>query len=432
MDESVPPRDVPQRELNQIKQPDLAPREIPSNRIASVLDPPDPLQFATETNPTPAWLRPTRTQNQPSRPVQQADFDAIEEATIAAFSNEPPANADGPSVEESEPVLIADFSDTPDGWLAKAQDLARATQTLDNLSEIARLCHRVLDTSGASDQQASAARLAAWAHNRRGEMLLEAGNPQEGLDEFQAAIACDPENALAIHNRAVTLAQQDDFEGALADFNRVIELNPGLSVALRNRAELLAAQGKTEDAVVDYTRAIEASPDDAELYRARAHSRHQLGQFEEALADLDRAVELSPGDALSYTQRANLLADRGEYSRALDEFKRSLTIDARLAESHRGLAWLRATCPDEQYRDAFEALRAAHAAIECSSDRDFQALDALAAAQANAGEFDKAVTSLQRAVELAPIEVASAMQARLALYQQRKPFRTAVPQAAQQ
>src|SRR5207302_9569176 len=92
-------------------------------------------------------------------------------------------------------------------------------------------------------------RLAAWAHNRRGELESDAGRNDESLNDFQVAISLDPNCSLAIHNRAVTLAQQNQFAASLRDFNRVIELNPGLAVAYRNRAELLAALGRMEEAV---------------------------------------------------------------------------------------------------------------------------------------------------------------------------------------
>ena len=83
---------------------------------------------------------------------------------------------------------------------------------------------------------------------------------EDALTDFQSAISLDPKCSLAIHNRAVTLAQQNQFAAALRDFNRVIELNPGLAVAYRNRAELLAALGRMNEALSDYNQALESLP----------------------------------------------------------------------------------------------------------------------------------------------------------------------------
>ena len=106
----------------------------------------------------------------------------------------------------------------------------------------------------------------------------------------------DPNCSLAIHNRAVTFAQRNQFAAALRDFNRVIELNPGLAVAYRNRAELLAALGRMEEAVADYNQAIASCPKMRHCFRARAHAYQRLGDFTHATADINRAIQIAPHD----------------------------------------------------------------------------------------------------------------------------------------
>jgi tetratricopeptide (TPR) repeat protein len=326
------------------------------------------------------------------------------------------------TVAGSEPAIISDYSDSRAGWLVEAQTAARIAQTADELLNVARLCERIMHANPPDPRAAYARKLAAWAHNRRGELLSEADQGADALLEFQVAIEHDPQNSLALHNRAVTSAQQNNFDAALADFNRVIELNPGLAVAYRNRAELLAAQGKSEEAIADFSRAIETLPDDAELYRARAYALQQLNEFESALSDLDQSVRIAP-TAQGYTQRGNLLADRGFFDRALDDFKQALAIDPDFAEAHRGIAWIKATCPDERNRNAAEALAAAHTAVQLTSPDDYLSLEVLAVAHANAGEFDKAIAVQEQALSAAPTDASQSMRARLNLFHQHKPFR---------
>ena len=71
-------------------------------------------------------------------------------------------------------------------------------------------------------------------------------------------------------------------------------MNPGLAVAYRNRGELLAATGRTEEAVADYTTALAQLPQDADLHAMRGEAYHRLGQYEEAIADLTQSIENSP------------------------------------------------------------------------------------------------------------------------------------------
>jgi tetratricopeptide (TPR) repeat protein len=270
-------------------------------------------------------------------------------------------------------------------------------------------------------------RLAGWAHNRCGELQIEQGLAAEATKNFQIAIALDPNCSLAIHNRAVTLAQQNESEAALRDFNRVIELNPGLAVAYRNRAELLASLGRFNEAVLDYARAIDGLPESAELYRGRGIAHQRLGSFDEAAADFDRSLKLAPDDADTYTQRGNLAAERGDFEPAVNDLQRAIAIDPNWAEAYRSLAWLHATCPDARYRDPQQAIAAAEEAAKLSPPTDCFALDALAAAHASAGNFEEAARIAQQAIASAPPDYAELLRQRLALYEQGQPFTSSTP-----
>jgi tetratricopeptide (TPR) repeat protein len=387
-------------------------------------EPPDPIDFTTETLTQPVWLTTSAPSARPFSPIGQAAF---EQPLGANSASSPPSSALTPSNSDlqPEPLFISDFDVSAQNLLRQAQEEAHSAETVDQLSAVAELCQRALNGGPAGEFDPSARRLAAWAHNRRGELLVEAGRQQEAINDFQLAISLDSECSLAIHNRAVTLAEQNNYEAALVDFNRVIELNPGLAVAYRNRAELFAAQGKMNEAVADYTRAIEGMANDAELYGARAHAYQSLGQFEPALADLNRSIHLATNSPDGHLQRGNLLAERGEFEQAIADFKKALACDPEMAEAHRSLAWLQATCPDDRYRDPKQALSAAQQAVELSPPDSFMALDALAAAHASAGHFDQAIKTQQQAISAAPPEFASPMKRRLALYQKGRPFQSA-------
>jgi ABC-type transport system substrate-binding protein len=67
------------------------------------------------------------------------------------------------------------------------------------------LCLKGLKGSPTPDTAIGLRQLAAWAHNRNGELLADAAQPEQALAEFQAAIGLDGNCALAIHNRGVTL-----------------------------------------------------------------------------------------------------------------------------------------------------------------------------------------------------------------------------------
>jgi len=200
-------------------------------------------------------------------------------------------------------------------------------------------------------------------------------------------------------------------------------LNPGLAVAYRNRGELLSATGRTEEAAADYTTALAQLPQDAELYAMRGEAYHRLGDYDKALADLTQSIENAPHNAAVYAQRGNVHAECGDYERAIADFQQALAIDPQSAEAHRSLAWLLSTCPNERFREPRQALASAERAVQLSAPGDPFVLDALAAANANAGKFDRAVRVQQEAIVNVPGDFAAPFQERLALYQQGQPFR---------
>jgi tetratricopeptide (TPR) repeat protein len=89
--------------------------------------------------------------------------------------------------------------------------------------------------------------------------------------------------------------------------------------------------------------------------------------------------------------------------------------------AYNGRAWLRATCSDEKYRDGASAVEDATTACELMSWNDFQSLETLAAAYAEAGDFVEAVDCQEKAIELAHDDKKEGCRIRLKLYKEGKP-----------
>jgi len=65
------------------------------------------------------------------------------------------------------------------------------------------------------------------------------------------------------------------------------------------------------------------------------------------------------------------------------------------------LAWIRATAPDSRLRNGAEAVKLAEQACKLTEFKDPQLIGTLAAAYAEAGQFEQAVENGERAKELA-------------------------------
>ena len=85
-------------------------------------------------------------------------------------------------------------------------------------------------------------------------------------------------------------------------------------------------------------------------------------------------------------------------------------------------AWILATAPDAKFRDGSQAVQCATQACELTDYQAADLLDTLAAALAEAGQFEQAVVRARQALEKADAGQQDMLAARLKLYESGKPF----------
>jgi tetratricopeptide (TPR) repeat protein len=312
---------------------------------------------------------------------------------------------------------------------------AKSVQELEqSLAQIEQLQLRGLDP----DNQQYLTQLQAWLLNRRGEAyalaagrVSEAGNEQDAVRweeaavaDFAASIELHPQWR-AYHNQGVSLAMLGNYDEALANFEQAISLNPQYPNTRFNRAELWLELGEYGKAEQEYSAVIQLSPDDVDSRVGRGHARFYLGRFEESLQDFNDVLTRQPENAVAYADRADLYAYLGRWEQSARDYRMAIKLDKTLGRAYQSAAWLMATCPDERFRDATLAMKAAQRAVELDGTGDYRYLDTLAAAHANAQQFDQAVQTVQQAIQAAPTDVQQELGARLAQYQARQPFRDA-------
>ena len=90
------------------------------------------------------------------------------------------------------------------------------------------------------------------------------------------------------------------------------------------------------------------------------------------------------------------------------------------------LAWLRATCPTAEFRDGAKAVEQATKACELTNFKKANYVGTLAAAYAEAGDFDAAKKWQKNAIDLLTEKqqhLRPDFEERLKLYQSGKPYR---------
>jgi tetratricopeptide (TPR) repeat protein len=248
------------------------------------------------------------------------------------------------------------------------------------------------------------------------------------IAECTAAIRMDPRSAEAYNLRGSIWAAMGRLDQALIDLDEAIRLSPRNPSAMLARGEVRLALGEPGKAIADLDEAIRLGYRDAMAYYDRGEARLRRGELDPALADLDEAIRRDPQLAIAYVHRARIRGKKDEPDKSLADLNEAIRLDPRNESAYDRLAWLRATCPDARYRDGRRAVEAATRACELTGWKDANHLGSLAAACAEASDFDAAVRWQKRANELYPGDKdRSDGEARLKLYQAGAPFREAKP-----
>ncbi len=130
----------------------------------------------------------------------------------------------------------------------------------------------------------------------------------------------------------------------------------------------------------------------------------------------------TPNYAPALVNRGDAYVDIGRYGDAAADYRTAIEADPEHARAYQAASWLMATCPDGHYRDEKLAVEAANKALQLDGE-NYRNLEALAAAQASAGQFAEAKETQEKAIAKAPRDQLVAAEKRMALYQQDLAYR---------
>ncbi len=155
------------------------------------------------------------------------------------------------------------------------------------------------------------------------------------------------------------------------------------------------------------------------------------GKPERGIEHFRQALRMDPNLIRAYGRLGGLLGNLGRYAEARQALEDGLARAPDDLELANNLAWLLATCSNQDVRDGARALELARRACDVAAQESPSLLDTLAAAQAETGRFPQAVRTLERAIELAQSrgqrDGLPALRERLARYEAGRPYRLPSP-----
>jgi len=148
--------------------------------------------------------------------------------------------------------------------------------------------------------------------------------------------------------------------------------------------------------------------------------------LDEAIIHYQQALQINPRYAEAHINLGKALLHMGRDDEAMVHLQQALQLNPRSVKIQSDLAWVLATASPAALRDGRRAVALAEQANQIAGGEDPVVLRTLAAAYAEAGRFDDAVRSAQKAMVLARAAGQSGLveqlDGQLKLYAAKLPF----------
>ncbi len=266
----------------------------------------------------------------------------------------------------------------------------------------------------------------AVTHLVLGEALLARKQYADALGPLERAVQLDDRLADAHRDLGVVLQRLQRLNRATTHYAKAVSLRPGDWATRERLAYAMLLQEEYAEAVAHYRKVLAVQPRRAGAHNNIAVALSKLDRLSEAVIHFAAAVKLEPTAPRHYNL-ATRLVRLGQDREAVVHFRRALARRPAWPEAMSELAWVLATSDEQAVRNGAEALRLARMACKFTKNRQPDVLDALAAAQAEVGQFDEAVATATKARDLAKAagrrQMAERIARRIELYRARKPCR---------
>lgn len=202
---------------------------------------------------------------------------------------------------------------------------------------------------------ASASSEEAVERNSAGVKLLQEGQADAAIAEFQKSVGLDPKYFPARLNLAYAYERAGRIEEAISEYQRSIELKPGNFFAHNNLGVLYDKKGLYDEAIAEFDRALQTEPGNAMALRNLETAKKNKAVIQERDAQIQRAekeAQSKPNDPRASYNVARLYAAYGKKAQAQEWLSKALK---------------------QGYKD-FDYLKADPAFNDIREDRDFQLL----------------------------------------------------------
>jgi tetratricopeptide (TPR) repeat protein len=265
------------------------------------------------------------------------------------------------------------------------------------------------------------------AHNNLGVVLVQKGQVNEAIANYQTALQMQPDYADADYNLGNALLAKGEVEEALRHCQRAVAIQPNDPEAQLALANALLYNRKIDEAMVHYQKAMALRPYYFGAHYNLSRALLEKGEVDAAISHSRMAVSIQPDNADANTSLAVALTDKGLIADAIGYYEKALRLSPESIPAQNNLAWLLATSVNSAIRNGTKALELASEANRLSREKNPLVLRTLAAAYAELGQFLNALQAAQTALRIASeqgaLGLAEQLKKEIAVYESGSPYR---------
>ena len=150
------------------------------------------------------------------------------------------------------------------------------------------------------------------------------------------------------------------------------------------------------------------------------------GDVNEAVLHFTESLRLDPCSVSTHYYLGRILAKSGKANEAVKHFEDAIRLKPDWTEPMNDLAWFLAASKENTARNPDKAIKLARRVCELTDYKNPELLDTLAVAYAAAGDFNKAVETAEKALELCQSPKQNTLEkeieSRLVLFKAGKPY----------
>jgi protein O-mannosyl-transferase len=250
---------------------------------------------------------------------------------------------------------------------------------------------------------------------------------QDSVTVFDHAIAATSDNYFAHSHRGYLYELSGDMKAALREYDEALRIAPRYEGVNTNLGAYYAGIGRFDKAIECFQKSVNINSDSA-TFRANLAKAYALAERpSDAAAEYREAIRIDPEYPQHHRDLAVVYLHQGDVRSGIVELREAIRLDPEYVDAIKTLAWRLATDDDAAMRNGREALELAKRAVQLTNGKEPVALNAMAAAYAETGDFDKAEETANAAMRLAVQQrnrdLVDLLGYTIRRYQARSPFR---------